>query len=197
MLLSPVELRLFREMLRLVPAKVCVAPKVRVADVVTPLNPTRADLLARVAQKHLDFVLFSPLTGRILAALELDDRSHLAAQRMRRDRFVEQLLQACGVPFLRVQAAPRYLPSVIRQQLALLLGRGPRSRDKRWAQESAARPIKRARTHSTMARCSGATGRIYTSAMAELAECPSQRRMSPREQPGREPNSVAPRWRRT
>lgn len=48
-------------------------------------------------------------------------------------------------------------------------------------------------THLIRSRYSGLTGRMYRSAMCELAEWPSQRFTSPMEVPGREPNSVAPR----
>lgn len=51
------------------------------------------------------------------------------------------------------------------------------------------------RTQSVTLRNSGRTGRMYTSAMSELEECPSQRFTSLIEAQGRDPNSVAPRWR--
>ncbi len=201
-LLSKAELAFLRSLCGVLRPAIRVAPKVRLADVIFCRPEVGAIPLARIAQKHVDVLLFDGRTGRILGAIELDDRSHEQDERLRRDEFVNSVLNACGVPFLRVQAAWRYNPMVLRQQLTVLLASGSVRRSsrklrRRRTQTSGLLPRRRARTHSTTSRCSGATGRMYTSAIDELAACPSHRRMSLREHPGREPNSVAPRWRRT
>lgn len=201
-LFSKAEFAFLRSLCGILRPAIRVAPKVRLADVVYCCSEVGAIPLARIAQKHVDFVLFDGRTGRILGAIELDDRSHERDERLHRDEFVNSVLNDCGIPLLRVQAAWRYNPMVLRQQLTILLASGgvrqaaPKLRGRR-TQTRGLLPRRRARTHSTTSRCSGATGRMYTSAIDELAACPSHRRMSLREQAGREPNSVAPRWRRT
>ncbi|HGD7740422.1 TPA: DUF2726 domain-containing protein, partial [Escherichia coli] len=39
--------------------------------------------------------------GRIIAAVELDDRSHQVLKRQRRDLLLEEVLKQAGIPLLR------------------------------------------------------------------------------------------------
>lgn len=39
--------------------------------------------------------------GRIVAAVELDDRTHQAPKRQRRDLLLEEVLKQAGIPLLR------------------------------------------------------------------------------------------------
>jgi len=83
--------------------------KVRLADVVTcRMSPGRHGPFASISQKHLDFVLCDPKTLRIILAIELDDRSHDAEDRQKRDRFVDEVLDRAGVTLIRFQARARY-----------------------------------------------------------------------------------------
>jgi very-short-patch-repair endonuclease len=75
----------------------------------------------RLAQKHVDFVLYDPVTTAIVAVIELDDRSHRQAQRRLRDQFVNQALRAAGVPLLRVKAARTYDLAVTRADIAKII----------------------------------------------------------------------------
>jgi len=59
----------------------------------------------RISRKTVDFVLCEPGTMRIVAAVELDDRSHERAERKERDGFVEAAMKAAGLPLVRVKAA--------------------------------------------------------------------------------------------
>ncbi|EOF5426061.1 DUF2726 domain-containing protein, partial [Salmonella enterica] len=49
---------------------------------------------------HCDVVI-TDRTGRIVAAVELDDRSHQAPKRQRRDLLLEEVLKQAGIPLLR------------------------------------------------------------------------------------------------
>lgn len=62
----------------------------------------------RINRKTADFVLCEPGTMRIVAAVELDDRSHERAERKERDGFVEAAMKAAGLPLMRVKAAGSY-----------------------------------------------------------------------------------------
>jgi hypothetical protein len=73
--------------------------KVRLADVITAEN-WESTHGRKIAQKHLDFVLTTPKTVRIVAAVELNDASHDAANRQRRDEFLFQALHSAGIPLI-------------------------------------------------------------------------------------------------
>lgn len=121
-LLSPAEFRFFQALREAIPSRVAIAPKVRLADLVGCQEqwPSVATL-GRITQKHVDFVLFDERCTRVLVAIELDDSSHERKTTIERDRFVNDLLNSVRVPLLRVQAAGKYNPMVLRQQLEITL----------------------------------------------------------------------------
>jgi hypothetical protein len=115
--------------------------KLRLADVI---EVDRAKLPARAAEasdkrdmrwqtaqnrinaKHLDFVLCDPVSTRPVLAIELDDRSHERADRVKRDEFVDAALREAGLALVRVRVSDAYAPAEIaRQLLAALSGGGP------------------------------------------------------------------------
>ncbi len=92
--------------------------KVRLADVVTcPVRRDRRGPFSAISQKHLDFVLCDASTTRIILAIELDDRSHDAPRRQKRDRFVNDALQAANIPLVRFSAQAWYSILVIRENI--------------------------------------------------------------------------------
>lgn len=83
-----------------------LCPQVRVADIVR-VAPDRKSgsrewwqLFRLVSQWHCDVVI-TDRAGRIIAAVELDDRSHQAPKRQRRDLLLEEVLKQAGIPLLR------------------------------------------------------------------------------------------------
>ncbi|EDO5887614.1 DUF2726 domain-containing protein [Salmonella enterica] len=83
-----------------------LCPQVRVADIVR-VAPDRKSgsrewwqLFRLVSQWHCDVVI-TDRTGRIVAAVELDDRSHQAPKRQRRDLLLEEVLRQARIPLLR------------------------------------------------------------------------------------------------
>lgn len=62
----------------------------------------------RIDRKHVDFLLCDRDTLRPLAGIELDDASHRQARRQERDRFVESVFRAVGLPLLRARARHAY-----------------------------------------------------------------------------------------
>jgi hypothetical protein len=92
--------------------------KVRLADIVRCTESDwRRGFGGAISQKHLDFVLCDPKTTRILMAIELDDRSHEAAHRRQRDRFVDRVLSESGVRLVRFRAQATYSVPDIRERI--------------------------------------------------------------------------------
>lgn len=117
-LLSKGELAFFRVLQRAVPDGLFVAPKVRLADVIgCTADGWKRGFGGRISRKHVDFVVASEATARILLVIELDDRSHQRADRRRRDAFVDDALAAAGVPILHVPAATAYDPAALGREV--------------------------------------------------------------------------------
>ncbi len=100
----------FHSVLRMaLPAEVGISLKTRLADILhCPESRWDSPHGRRIAQKHVDFVLYDYQTTAILAVIELDDRSHLQPHRRKRDRFLDASLRSAGVSLLRVRAARHY-----------------------------------------------------------------------------------------
>lgn len=97
--------------------------KVRVADVLTCSDSDwRRGHGGAISQKHLDFVLCEPASTRIVLAIELDDRSHEAEHRQRRDRFLNEALRTAGIRLLRVKARAQYSAEIIQLLVRAALG---------------------------------------------------------------------------
>jgi len=108
-LLTPGELAFYRVLRQVVRNRYGIALKTRLADVLKcPDELWDAPQGRRLSQKHVDFVLYDLWTARVIAAVELDDRSHLEPARRRRDAFVEGAFRAAGVALFRVPAAAWY-----------------------------------------------------------------------------------------
>lgn len=124
-LLTPAERR-FAEVLRqAIPPGVAIAPKVRLADIVSPTavqeSRTYREDLQPLLRKHLDFVLMDAVDWRALAVVELDDRSHLDPKRRRRDAFLEAVLFESGMPILRVRVHRTYEVQWLQRMVARIL----------------------------------------------------------------------------
>ena len=108
-LLTRNEAAFFRVLVSLVGNRYQISCKVRLADIVTcsdrDWNRGHGN---RIAQKHLDFVLSCPTSSRIVAAIELDDRSHRNPARQERDLFLNRLCSRMAIPLLRVPACWEY-----------------------------------------------------------------------------------------
>jgi hypothetical protein len=86
--------------------------QVRLAELVSPTlgaNPaSRRQALNGVMAKSVDFVICDVLTLDPVAAIEVDDRSHLLPERQQRDAFVNALFLEIGLPLMRVKARRAY-----------------------------------------------------------------------------------------
>lgn len=97
--------------------------KVRIADILavrkrkTMKEGEWMRAFARISQKHIDYVLVDPASGRIVCCIELDDPSHERPERVKRDIFVNSAFQEAGVPLLRIPTAPHYDVKKLRRQI--------------------------------------------------------------------------------
>lgn len=118
-LLSRGEAAFYAPLQEAVGSRYLIMCKVRVADV---LMCSETDWHrghgGAISQKHLDFVLCEGVSTRIVLAIELDDRSHAADHRRRRDAFLNEALRAAGVPLLRIRARARYSAEIIGRLVA-------------------------------------------------------------------------------
>jgi hypothetical protein len=100
--------------------------KVRVVDVAevksTPDRRAWQRAFNRVSAKHFDFVLCDKSTLSPVCAVELDDRSHLHAQRRDRDAFVANVCKAISMPFVQVAARQDYVVTDIRAKVKEAMG---------------------------------------------------------------------------
>lgn len=111
-LLSRGELAFYRVLRQAVSHRYSISIKTRLADVLKcPDNLWDTTHGRKLSQKHIDFVLYDSWTARIIAAIELDDRSHESVIRRERDAFIDDAMRDAGVPLVRIKAASRYDPT--------------------------------------------------------------------------------------
>ncbi|EJY2237412.1 DUF2726 domain-containing protein [Salmonella enterica] len=90
-----------------------LCPQVRVADLVQldgklrPRSRLWWQLFRMVSQWHVDVVIVERRTFSIVAAIELDDVSHLRPERKRRDILLEEVLRQAGIPLFRSHDAKK------------------------------------------------------------------------------------------
>jgi hypothetical protein len=86
------------------------------------LGNERRYFLNQINQKHVDFLICSTQDLRPIAAIELDDSSHLRADRQASDSFKNRVLPAAGLNLIRLSPAASYSED----QLRTTLGWAPR-----------------------------------------------------------------------
>ena len=95
--------------------------KVRLADVLRVRrglsSSERQGAFNRISRKHLDFVVCAADTLDLICAVELDDKSHSEKARQARDTFLEEALEAAGVPLVRFPAKQAYKLSDVQGKL--------------------------------------------------------------------------------
>lgn len=125
-LLSDGERRFYRTGLQpAVGQRYDISLKVRLTDVITlPAKLWDTPAGYKIRQRHLDFVLCSKRAIKIIAAIELDDSSHLSHQQQAKDDFLADALHAAGVPLIRFPIYRRYDPTRIRRIIRSAISRG-------------------------------------------------------------------------
>ena len=89
-----------------------VFAKVRLADIIDVAphmkGPNYLRAFNKISRKHVDYVICNKKTLEIMAAVELDDSSHLRKDRMDRDKFVDKVFAAAGIPLVHIKAQGHY-----------------------------------------------------------------------------------------
>jgi len=81
--------------------------KIRLADLLKPASTRDRGAFLKISQKHVDFLVVNK-EWSVVAAIELNDRTHDAPHRRDRDEFVKSACEGAGVPLHIVRAASRY-----------------------------------------------------------------------------------------
>lgn len=118
---SPAEASFFRVLHAAVGPEHHVFVKLRLADLLSVRSGVssseRMRAFNRVKSKHFDFVVCERDTLRVVAAVELDDASHAAEGRRKRDDFVERACVAAGLRLVRVKARSAYAMPQVRAEV--------------------------------------------------------------------------------
>ena len=112
MLLTPAERSFFGVLEQVVGESHRIFVKVRLGDLFKIRsglgNSERTTAFNKISAKHVDFVICSKENVDVLAAIELDDKSHNLKKRQERDRFVDKVFEAAGVSLGHITAQKSY-----------------------------------------------------------------------------------------
>jgi len=120
-LFSPAERSFLGVLTQAVEDNALIFGKVRVADVLTPINGLPRNnwqaLFNKISSKHFDFIVCDKADLSILCAIELDDKSHNSKARKSRDAFLRSACNSANMPFIQIPAKATYNIDEIRQTL--------------------------------------------------------------------------------
>lgn len=124
-LLSPAERSFFGVLTSVVGGEYSLFCKVRVADVLRPINTINNKEWYKyfnpIAAKHFDFVLCDVKTLEVIAAIELDDKSHNTKRAKLSDDVKNKAASEADLQLLRFPAKKQYSIETLRIELAYLL----------------------------------------------------------------------------
>lgn len=87
--------------------------KVRVADVITPKKGIDRKkwqtAFNKISAKHFDYVLCCKDTLKVIAVIELDDKSHKKKSSQERDKFLEAACVSANLKLIRFPAKASYV----------------------------------------------------------------------------------------
>lgn len=107
-LLSPVEQIVFNRLTEAFPDWIVLAQVALSQMVVVLRTEQKSAVRNRIDKKVVDFVICRPDTS-VVAAIELDGASHQAASRSKSDDTKSRVLEAAGIPLIRINT--KDLPS--------------------------------------------------------------------------------------
>jgi hypothetical protein len=97
-----------------------IEPQVQLSSIVRPTDSngcyTNYTDFNRIKAKSIDFVLFDDKNKPYLA-IDLDDRSHFRWDRMKRDQFVNDLMDEVGLRIIHVPFSYSYNPDRLKRQI--------------------------------------------------------------------------------
>ena len=111
-ILTPPEQYFYKVLSSTLQGRVFIFSKVRIADIIKVRRSISRKNFWRhfsaIRQKHIDFVLVDPKTFTTICLIELDDKSHLRLDRIKRDRFVNHIMKQTEIPLYRFRVQRRY-----------------------------------------------------------------------------------------
>ena len=120
-LFSPAERSFFGVLQQAVSDEYMVMGKVRVADILLPakgLNKSQwQTAFNKISSKHFDFILCDHEELKVLAAIELDDKSHNSKKARNRDALLNSACESAGFPLIRFPAKKGYQIADIKTQI--------------------------------------------------------------------------------
>lgn len=120
-LFTPAERSFLTVLDQAVSEKYRVFGKVRVADILNPakgMNRKNWQIaFNKISAKHFDYILCSKDNLSVIAAIELDDKSHQSARAKTRDALLEVACNTAGLPLVRFQAKSGYQVQSVRSQI--------------------------------------------------------------------------------
>jgi hypothetical protein len=118
-LLTNAEASFFGALQLALPEDYHVFSKVRLADVLEPVEkgPSRRQAFNQICSKHIDFLICRAGSWEILAAIELDDSSHLNRDRIKRDEFLAHAFAEAELLLIRIPARHTYSIEDLRNTL--------------------------------------------------------------------------------
>jgi len=126
--LSRAEMTFYRALCSAVGDRVTVCTKVNLNDVFFVIRPNENQSYRnRIDRKHVDFLLCDPTTMRPLLGIELDDSSHRRETRQKRDRFVDEVFEAAGLPLGHVTVHASHDVADLSRWLSQYLGASPQA----------------------------------------------------------------------
>jgi hypothetical protein len=124
-LFSPAERSFLGVLKQAVGENIQIFGKVRVADVIAPINGiSRSDWqksFNKISGKHFDFILCDKNDLSIICAVELNDSSHNSKKRKDRDIFLEGACESANIPLIQVKARSTYNIDELKQSLSVYI----------------------------------------------------------------------------
>ena len=122
MVLTPTEQQFATVLRDSLPAAYDIMVQVALQRVVTVRNPRRGQPWRdkrwnQISQKSLDFVVIRRADSKLMLAIELDDATHLQANRIARDELLDAIMHDAGLPLLHVPVQSHYDRHALQLQL--------------------------------------------------------------------------------
>ncbi len=107
--LSPAEFSFFKVLSSMISPRLAIQSKVRLSDVFFVSQPNKnLNYFNYIAQKHIDFLVCDSVDMKPLLGIELDDASHQAEKRQKRDELINQVFQAANLPLIHIPVQREY-----------------------------------------------------------------------------------------
>ncbi|MDD6174561.1 MAG: DUF2726 domain-containing protein [Firmicutes bacterium] len=120
--LTDAEFQFYQTLRTYLGSSVTICPKVSLGDIFFAAGENRAGFLNKINRKHVDFLLCDPESMVPVCGVELDDSTHQRPDRMERDRFVDAVYEAAGLPLVHVPLQNGYTPDELNGFLGELVG---------------------------------------------------------------------------